>query len=757
MLINTKMLKLVIAGTFMVITIQSQSQEIQLATNGKSDYSIYVANPKDSSVTKAANLFNSYFERVSGVNLPYKPNGSKLIRFQLAGKENNRLTCDEGYTIKTTRNNLIFESKTGKGLQNAVYTFLENYLSCRCYAEDAIVIPQKKDITIKPINLTENPSFHFRAAHYYEATNANYNKWHKLSNNPRQEGQKSWPISNDWGLWVHTLHRLVPPEKYFKDHPEYYALRNGQRLTDQLCLTNPDVLRIAIESLRDEISKNPTARYWSVSQMDNYNFCQCEHCREIDSIEGSNAGSMIWFVNQVSKQFPDKVISTLAYQYSRKAPKHIRPEKNVNIMLCTIECDRSRPIESETSEGGFHNDLKNWAALTDNILIWDYVINFSHLVGPFPNWQVLGPNINLFNKYHVGMLFEQGYRGSSGELNELRCYILSKLMWNAKLNVDSLITDFTNGYYGPAGKYVREYIDLQTMELNKSGRALTLYEPPAVHAKGYLSPENLDRYFSILYKAKEAVQGNNVLDHRVEMVLQSVRYAWLEVTKSVPHTDGWVFQKSNEGKYSLTEKAIPMLETFYANAMKYGPSILHETSNPPDEYRSRMLSYYQNAIVDHQAVGKTITFEKPYAPQYSADGPNSLIDGVCGTEAYQMLWQGWQGEDVVATIDLQDQKIIKGVEISFLDDNQSWIIAPTRVKVEVSQDGNVFVERAHYDNPNPGTKIERQIVKFEIPFHHAGLIIGRYIRITVKSIGKVPAWRGVDGNAWTFIDEIIIK
>jgi hypothetical protein len=575
------MLKPIITATCLAFAFSSQPQELRLATNGKSDYSIYIANPKDSSVSKAANLFNSYFERVSGVNLPYNQNGRKLIKFQLAGKENNLLTCDEGFTIKTAGNNLTFESKTGKGLQNAVYTFLENYLGCRCYAEDAIVIPRKKDIAIKPFSLTENPSFHFRAAHYYEATNVSYNKWHKLSNNPRQEGQKSWPISNDWGLWVHTLHRLVPPEKYFKEHPEYYALRNGQRLTDQLCLTNPDVLRITIESLQDEISKNPTARYWSVSQMDNYNFCQCEHCREIDSMEGSNAGSMIWFVNQVAKHFPDKVISTLAYQYSRKAPRHIRPEKNVNIMLCTIECDRSKPIESETSEGGFHNDLKNWAALTDNILIWDYVINFSHLVGPFPNWQVLGPNINLFNKYHVGMLFEQGYRGSSGELNELRCYILSKLMWNAKLNVDSLITDFTDGYYGAAGKYVREYIDLQTTELNKSGRALTLYEPPAVHAKGYMSPENLDRYFSILYKAKEAVKGNDILDHRVEMVLQSVRYAWLEVTKSVPHTDGWVFQRGNEGKYTLNEKAIATLETFYANAMKYGPSILHETSNRP--------------------------------------------------------------------------------------------------------------------------------------------------------------------------------
>ena len=109
----------------------------------------------------------------------------------------------------------------------------------------------------------------------------------------------------------------------------------------QLCLTNPDVLRIAIEKVKQALRENPGSRLISVSQNDWYNNCTCPECRKIDEAEGSNAGSLIWFVNQIAEaiedEFPDVIIDTLAYQYSRPAPKNIRPRKNVCVRLCSIE------------------------------------------------------------------------------------------------------------------------------------------------------------------------------------------------------------------------------------------------------------------------------------------------------------------------------------------------------------------------------------------------------------------------------------
>ena len=118
------------------------------------------------------------------------------------------------------------------------------------------------------------------------------------------------------GYYVHTFNRLVPWQEYFATHPEYYAELNGKRIIDQLCLSNPEVLKLTIAKLKEAILAEPEKKYWSVSQNDNFSYCQCENCKKIIAEEKSPAGPVIRFVNEVAKHFPDKIISTLAYQYS---------------------------------------------------------------------------------------------------------------------------------------------------------------------------------------------------------------------------------------------------------------------------------------------------------------------------------------------------------------------------------------------------------------------------------------------------------
>ena len=245
-------------------------------------------------------------------------------------------------------------------------------------------------------------------------------------------------------MWVHTFDDLIPPEKYFNEHPEYFSLNNGVRSSKtQLCLSNPNVLDLVILHLKELISKNPLANHWSISQNDTYGPCECSGCENIDNQYGGvPSGSIIHFVNQVAERFPNKVISTLAYQYSRKAPEGIKPAENVNIVLCTIELNRSRPIRTDPSSRGFVNDISNWKKLTNNILIWDYIVQFRNYLDPFPNLHVLQPNIQFFSDSGVQMMFEQGSNRSLSEFHELRSYIMAKLLWNPAVDVDAIMNDF---------------------------------------------------------------------------------------------------------------------------------------------------------------------------------------------------------------------------------------------------------------------------------------------------------------------------
>lgn len=752
------MMKILFFLTFSVLisigTIYAQDS-LSIVSGGKCQYNLFVENPKAS---ESAIILQNYIDSISGQKaeiIKKVKSTNNYIAFRYPGENCKGEIKPGGFQMITFENNLIIHAIDADGYDNAVFYLLEHGPGCRFYAPGAKFIPLKKELKIPVINKTINPVFEFRINYNGSAFDKSFAQWHGLNNKPQDKQSQHFEISDDWGLWVHTLHRLLPPEKYFKIHPEYYALRNGSRIPDQLCLSNPDVLKLVIKNLRKEMKKHPDARYWSVSQMDNFNYCECNACKAIDKANGSPAGSMITFVNSIAEHFPDKIISTLAYQYTRKAPSKVRPLPNVNIMLCSIECERQKPIAADTSSGGFASDLSEWSRISNNILVWDYVINFSNIIGPFPNLYVLKPNLELFRDAGVKMLFEQGWPHRSGENTELRSYLLAKLMWDPSIDTDSLIGDFCQGYYGPGGLYMYKYITRSTRELKKSGRALTLYEPMSAHANGFLSPENIDLYFSFLDSALQACKGKELFSHRVDMAMQPLRYAWLEVSKSLPFTAAWLFEKDNSGNYKIKPKASRILNELSEKAEKYGPRLFHETSLPPKEYYDKMNSYFKEGVQMHKGVGKNITFKIPYNPAYTGGSPQALIDGVLGTSNYFCLWQGWNGEDMIATIDLGTTDTIKGVEVHYLVNQQSWIFEPSELSVAISSDGIVFDEMGGIENPTATEKKNNKIGQMGLGFGEGQNC--RYVKVTLKNIGYLPVWRGIDGKAWLFVDEIILK
>ena len=600
-------------------------------------------------------------------------------------------------------------------------------------------------------NAQDTPAFSFRMVFTHPATDSAYAAEQRI----RQVIKTRDSEDPDWGLWVHTMHRFVPPAQ-FEAHPEYFAQRNGVRVTDQLCLSNPNVLRITVDSLRTMMARKPAARYWSVSQMDNFNHCQCIQCHRSDSLDGSPSGSILRFANAVADSFPDKVISTLAYQYSRGAPKMTKPRPNVNIMLCSIEEDRSRPIAARDKPGSFTADLRAWSTLTHNIIVWDYVINFSHLVMPFPNWKVLAPNLQLFRDNGVPMMFEQGLSSPGGEMPEFRTYLLAKLLWNPDLNADSLRWRFMDTFYGEAGVYIDKYTRLLEQELDKSGMALTLYEHPQAHKDGYLSPENLAKYKMLFNSAEAAVMDEDTIyQWRVEDARLGIMYAELEIARAMPHAPNGLFEKDSLGNWRAKPYYVELLDTFVARAKKHGHRLLHETRNTPDEYYTEFSAHLKNGARSHLAVGKKISFATPPDERYPGGRPDALIDGFTASTNYQFGWQGWYGTDMVATIDLDSIAMVSMVTATFLSDHQSWIFHPSSFQFEHSLDGVKYESwgQTLWEMPSGRSLPEiRQIGRdFEEPTPM------RYIRITAKNLGPLPAWHGSKGECWLFCDEIVVR
>ena len=309
----------------------------------------------------------------------------------------------------------------------------------------------------------------------------------------------------------------------------------------QPCLTDPAVYEKVLGNVRKLLRENPDAKIISVSQNDSYADglgCQCENCKKIDDEEGTPMGSLLTFVNKIANdikdEFPGVYVDTLAYRYTRKAPKNIKPADNVIIRLCSIECCFAHTLDSNCrSNKEFAADIEAWSKICSNLFIWDYTTDFLYYVNPFPNLKVLYDNVRFFVDHNVIGLFEQGNgQGFSGEFGELRAYLLSKVMWDPDMTREQYyecMDDFLQGYYGDGWQYIREYIDrVSDKPVNKhmgiydALDKTVLFEGAKTKAQ---KQEKMNEYLELWQKAYDAADDEH--KPNVEKSSLQVKYAEL--------------------------------------------------------------------------------------------------------------------------------------------------------------------------------------------------------------------------------------
>jgi hypothetical protein len=734
-------------------------QKIILTDNGYSQYSIIIPNHATSYELKAANILQGYLLQISGTALPIitanKPRSSsyEIILGQnerldeLSAGINYKLLKEDGFVIRTDSLRLIIAGGNEKGSLYGVYSFLEKYLGCRMYSPKVKIIPQQRQIILGKINDQQVPVIGFRDTHYRITWDAEYTDWHKLDHDPHGE-------RTDWGMWVHTFNELVPPQIYFQSHPEYFAMVKGKRLPTQLCLANTAVLEITIQNLRKKIAQNPAAKYWSVSQNDNRDFCTCDNCKAIDEREGSPSGSIINFVNQVADQFPDKMISTLAYEYGRHAPKTLKPKDNVNIMLCSIEAFRGKPIKDDPTSAEFVKDVKDWGKIAKDIIVWDYVIQFNHLLSPFPNLHVLQPNIQFFAENSVNAMFEQGNREVGGEFAALRAYLISKLLWDPYLNVDSVMNDFLLGFYGAAGKPIREYIDLMREELIKKDKPLRIFGSPNEAADTYLTPALIAIYNSLFDKAEKLVGDSAKILERVRIARLPLQYATMEQAKKNFTGENGLFEKVN-GKWEAKTKIRNMVDEFTDLCIREGVTQVKEWSTSPEEYRSAMYRIYSQGMNEHLAYGKRITMISPDTADISSEKLKMLTDGKRGSHDYDNNWVNFGGKDLQVVIDLEKEETVRKIGSGYYQLGFWLRLLPTHVEYYTSTDGKNFELAGKVVNTLPIDQYGGFLREFNIEFTPKK---ARYIKVWAHSMGNTPGWHpGAGRPARMLVDEIVVE
>jgi len=733
-------------------------QKIVLAENKSSQYNIVIPKHATTYELRAATVLQDYLIQVSGAALPIvtsdkSPKSQEIIIGQnerldeLAAAIDYRLLKEDGFVIWTDSTRLIIAGGSEKGSLYGVYSFLEQYLGCRMYSPKVKIIPHQNTVILGKINDRQVPVITFRDTHYRTTWDAEYTDWHKLDHAP--DGERT-----DWGMWVHTFNELVPPQVYYSSHPEYFAMVKGKRLPTQLCLSNPEVLQITIQNLRKKIAMNPAAKYWSVSQNDNRDYCTCDPCKGLDAREGSPSGSIINFVNQVADQFPGKMISTLAYEYGRHAPKTMKPRDNVNIMLCSIEAFRDKPIRADESSAEFVKDVKDWSKIAKDIIVWDYVIQFNHLLSPFPNLHVLQPNIQFFAENNVNAMFEQGNREVGGEFAALRAYLISKLLWNPWVNVDSVMNDFLFGYYGAAGTPIRKYIDLMRGELIKGGKPLRIFGSPNEAADTYLTPALIAKYNSLFDEAEKLVADSAEVLERVRIARLPLMYATMEQAKKNFTGENGLFEKVND-KWEAKTNIRNMVDEFTDLCLREGVTQVKEWSTSPEAYRSAMYRLYSQGMNEHLAYGKKVMMISPDTSDISEEKLKMLTDGKRGSHDYDNNWINFAGKDLEVVIDLEKKEVVRKIGSGYYQLGFWLRLLPKNVEYYTSLDGKNFELAGNVVNTLPIDQYGGYLREFNIEFVPRD---ARYIKVHARSIGNTPGWHpGAGRPSHMLIDEIVVE
>jgi len=558
------------------------------------NWDIIIAEDAPPSEIYAAEEFQSHFAQASSIRLPIVRKtdpatsgqrhifigSSRLLRASKVGFSTDEFE-EEDFRIIVRDDNIAIaglQQAGARGTLYGVYTFLEDYLGVRFLTVDHTYVPAIGTWrVVGPLDRFYHPPLRFRWS-YYGETNRNPAfatriRVNTVANEPKLGGKTGLNLIN------HSFFHYLPSQKYGKEHPEYFALVDGERKLEmggggpELCLTNPDVLRIVTDTILDALKKHPGMENISVSQNDNNKYCRCPQCAAIDEREGTPMGSLLTFVNavadEVAKEYPDVMIGTLSYWYSRKPPKTIKPRPNVQIQLCSIECCVLHPINDPNCKKNvqFCQDLANWGKMCKNISIWNYNTNFSNYLLPCPNLRVIEPNIRYFVANNaIGIFMQAAGNALGAELSDLRNYLMANLLWDPTKSGQKLIDEFLDLHYGRSAEPIRRFINLTHEHALASG----LHPNCFGRAKDYAVDESIAQAGLGAFAEAMDLAENDAVRARVEKASICAYRAAIEPI--------WYMKDKSKVDSALAERMQPLVKRFVDLCEKYSVTNASERS-----------------------------------------------------------------------------------------------------------------------------------------------------------------------------------
>ncbi len=553
---------------------------IAITTQAQSRIPIIVAQGATAPEMTAAGDLATYFGKITGQRFTVSPEDqlTKAAEAVYVGPtafaKANGVDCSalgsEEWVLKSVGKSLIVAGGRPRGTVYAASHLLEDYFGVRWWNPMEETVPARQAIVLPTVNVRKQPVIRYRDIYMIEEADAGpYCAHNRLNRNGDRGLPAEYGGAMDYGppYHVHTSYMYFPPEQFFDQHPDWFSEIGGKRMKGQyqLCTTNPELRKAMLEKLKGYIAQSradaekagrPAPVVFDVSQNDWGGFCECANCKALVDREGSEAGPYIDLVNYLADgirdQYPDVYLDTLAYFQTQKVPKTIKPRDNVIIRLCDTGSNFARPITDPVNKP-FCGIVTDWSKIAKHLRIWEYAVPYGpYAVLPFASAQVYGPNFRFYAEHNVEGIFTEHEFGIIADMRDMKLWVMMKMLEDPYRDYQATLRDFTDGFYGPAGPVIREYLAALQQAQEQAKSFIGMGGAP-LHFR-HLTPAFIIKAQAMFDRAEKAVGGDSVLLRRVRHARLSLDRATVVLYKSLWRS--W----SGPGKLPLDREAIAARE-----------------------------------------------------------------------------------------------------------------------------------------------------------------------------------------------------
>lgn len=366
----------------------------------------------------------------------------------------------DGGTILSDGRGLVIAGPTPAGTAHAVATILMEDIGVRMYYPESLftIVPKRSNLTIRPRTVRAWSDFRIWSG-VTGSDVAGYLRRNRITDH-------RWPAPH-FGFG-HNLANIISVAKFGKEHPEYFAFREGSRQvkgkdvadTPQPCFSNPDVVRLSIEAARQYFDANPTRDTYSLCVNDNPWYCECEKCAAKDKpyrdlpVGRQYAESYNDYVSQVAeavaKTHPNRFIGVYAYWNAEQPPRNRkRLPDNVVVELTLDTLQHYDPGYRDKDEGL----VRNWSGYTKHLCT--YVYYGLGWFTPRTSPGLVAENLRFNVQNRIGGMYCEAFPfwAWSGPM----LYVASRLQWDATADVERIMDEFHRDCFGPQAAEMRAY------------------------------------------------------------------------------------------------------------------------------------------------------------------------------------------------------------------------------------------------------------------------------------------------------------